>query len=57
MAMSWVAEAKAMARASEPMTQTACGLSDTPESQRPRPTSATWLSRIQPRLRPSQGSG
>jgi hypothetical protein len=30
--MSWVAEAKAMARASDPMTQTAWGWFETPES-------------------------
>src|SRR5258708_4378274 len=55
--MSWVAEAKAMARASEPMTQTSRGWPETAERDKPRPTSATWLTRIQPRLRPRKGSG
>ena len=57
MAMSWVAEANAMARASAPITQTASGRLDTPASHKVTANSATWPIRIQPRLRPRKGGG
>src|SRR5260221_13382196 len=55
--MSWVAEAKAMAMARAPITQTASGCSETPASQKPRATSASWLMRIHPRFLPRKGGG
>ena len=55
--MSWVAEAKAMASAKEPITQTASGWLDTPASPRPSAKRATCPMRIQPRLRPRKGGG
>jgi HAMP domain-containing protein len=57
MAMSWVAEANAMARARAPITQTASGRLDTPASHKVTAKSATWPMRIQPRLRPRKGGG
>ena len=55
--MSWVAEAKAMASANEPITHTASGWLDTPASPRPSAKRATCPIRIQPRFRPRNGGG
>src|SRR5258706_5380343 len=55
--MSWVAEAKAMAMARAPITQTASGCSETPASQKPRATRASWEMRIHPRFLPRKGGG
>ena len=55
--MSWVAAAKPVARDIAPITQTVSGPGGTPASHRPRPSSATWASRIHPRLRPRMGNG
>src|SRR5260221_3783144 len=47
--------ATAMARA--PITQTASGCSETPASQKPRATRASWEMRIQPRCLARKGGG
>src|SRR6185436_3416922 len=56
MAMSWVAEAQAMASDSASTTQGASGTCPTPARHRVRAKSAICISAAQPRRRPSHGS-
>ena len=56
MAMSWVAEAKAMAAAASTAANGACGASLNASARQPS-VSSGWATTIQPRRRPKRANG